>query len=144
MRNRLVYALLLSTLALALVGGAALAGGRPLTATLTNPDPTLGVSGTAVVTVNPGTGAVCYDVTVTGLGPATGTATVGHIHVGAAGTNGGVVVDFATVAADGSASGCTTVDRELALAILRHPEGYYINIHTTLFRGGVVRGQLTQ
>jgi len=46
--------------------------------------------------------------------------------------------------AGGSASACTTVSRELAHAIIQHPEDYYVNVYTLLFPGGLVRGQLTK
>jgi hypothetical protein len=47
--------------------------------------------------------------------------------------------------ASGSSSGCTTVgvDRDLAKDILKNPEDYYVNVHTTLFPYGAIRGQLS-
>jgi hypothetical protein len=46
--------------------------------------------------------------------------------------------------ASGSSSGCTTVDRELAVAILENPENYYVNVHTVpLYETGAIRGQLS-
>jgi len=35
-----------------------------------------------------------------------------------------------------------TVDATVAAAILAHPKGYYVNVHTAAFPNGAVRGQL--
>jgi hypothetical protein len=45
----------------------------------------------------------------------------------------------------GFSSGCTTttVERELALDILKNPENYYVNVHTIDFENGAIRGQLS-
>ena len=88
---------------------------------------------------------MCFEISVTGLDP----VILGHIHEGAAGVNGPVVVDFDLIQADfsvvdgtGTASGCTTVGRALAKEIAKDSDGYYVNIHTTVFSGGALRGQL--
>jgi hypothetical protein len=36
------------------------------------------------------------------------------------------------------------VDRELALAILKHPAAYYVNVHNADFPAGAARGQLSK
>jgi hypothetical protein len=36
------------------------------------------------------------------------------------------------------------VDRELALAILKHPADYYVNVHNAEFPAGAARGQLSK
>jgi hypothetical protein len=65
-----------------------------------------------------------------------------HIHRGAAGVNGPVVVDFTSLLATGNV-GCVTVeDRHLLNDIRKHPSQYYINVHTGPFPGGAIRGQL--
>jgi hypothetical protein len=45
---------------------------------------------------------------------------------------------------DGSVSACVEVDRELALAILKHPADYYVNVHNAEFPAGAARGQLSK
>ena len=136
---------------LAAPAGAALAQAPPpdagvrLTATLTGAAEVPGPgepdgSGSATLTLNPGQETVCFALTVSGITlPGTGA----HIHAGAAGVAGPVVVVLLpTGPASGTSSGCVTADRDLILAILLHPELYYVNVHTTDFPAGAVRGQL--
>src|SRR5215471_41726 len=117
-------------------------GGRPLSATLTGPvevppgDP--GGSGTAEFRVNIGQGRICYSLSVQHLSAAVIAA---HIHVAPAGTAGPIVVPL-TAPVSGTSTGCADVDRELAKNILQHPGAYYVNVHTTAFPKGAVRGQL--
>ena len=59
-----------------------------------------------------------------------------HIHQGAKGTNGGIVVDSGTAEpadADGSGNVTKVVSASPATlqAILDNPRGYYVNLHTT-------------
>lgn len=96
-------------------------------------------AGMATLRVNAGQKQVCYSINVTGLTlPAVGA----HIHRNVAGANGPVVVGFTPPNANGSTSGCVTVTRDLALAIIRNPENYYVNVHTPGFTAGAIRGQL--
>lgn len=66
-----------------------------------------------------------------------GKATASHIHKGAAGSAGPVVVPLGGAF---QPSGCT--NSPTAKAILAHPEDYYVNIHTAKFPAGAIRGQL--
>lgn len=72
-----------------------------------------------------------------------------HIHSGAAGTNGPVVVPFfATATTAGlpptinGIAGSVTADPTLLAKIRQTPAAYYFNMHTAAFPAGVVRGQL--
>jgi hypothetical protein len=69
-----------------------------------------------------------------------------HIHRGAQGVNGPIVVD-PKVAVQKSGNGvvvggCATVTSSLAQAIKRNPGRYYVNVHTSKFPAGAIRGQL--
>lgn len=68
--------------------------------------------------------------------------TAAHIHVGAAGENGGVVLDFQAAFSGGMASGAVAVDPDLMRRVLADPAGYYVNVHNADFPAGAVRGQL--
>jgi hypothetical protein len=81
---------------------------------------------------------VCYELTVANIG----TPTAAHIHRGASGVNGPIVVPF-TTPASGSSSGCATVTPELFNEIAANPANFYVNVHNAEFPGGVVRGQLS-
>jgi len=125
----------------------AAAGGRPFTTSLTGAAerPTAGdpdATGSARVTINPGTGEVCWSVSVDDVDFPILAA---HIHVGGADTFGPPVIFLLPEGvsdADGEFSGCSIVDRSLAFALLLTPEDYYVNVHTALFPAGAARGQL--
>jgi hypothetical protein len=130
--------------ALATIPSFAADGGRPLAAVLTGAAEVPGPgdpdgSGTARLTLNQGQGRICYKLTVSGIAP----ATAAHIHIGAAGVAGPVVVTLAAPTG-GSSSSCITVDADLIKAIRQHPENYYVNVHNAEFPAGAVRGQLSK
>ena len=122
-------------------------GGRPLSTTLTGATEVPGpgdsnATGQATVWLNQGQGRVCFDISWADVG---GTVTMGHIHVGAAGASGGVVVPLfsGSYAGTDSASGCVQeVEPSLIKAIRMDPSDYYVNLHSTEFPGGALRGQL--
>jgi hypothetical protein len=89
-------------------------------------------SGTAIVTVNPGLGEVCWTIEVADVDP----ITAAHIHIGPTTSPGPIVVHL------DADTGCTEVSRELALAIILDPGSYYVNVHNPLYPAGALRGQL--
>jgi hypothetical protein len=96
-------------------------------------------SGTASVMINTDTGQVCWEITVQNIAA----ATASHIHEGAAGVAGDVVVPLDTDGFEGSSEGCVEDQEAAALqGIIDNPAGFYVNVHTADFQGGAVRGQL--
>ncbi|MEO8358050.1 MAG: CHRD domain-containing protein [Chloroflexota bacterium] len=139
-----IVMVLLTVLALTSV---AANGGRKFTTTLTGAAEIPGPgdpdgSGTATITLNPGQGEVCWEIQVSGITlPATGA----HIHLINPATGfGGVVVPLTPPDATGHSSGCTSADRDLIKGIIQNPEKYYVNVHSTEFPAGAVRGDLSK
>lgn len=96
-------------------------------------------SGTASISIDPDTGQVCWDLTVENIGD----VAASHIHVGAEGEDGEVVVPLDVDGFGGTSSDCADASDADLDAILANPAGYYVNIHTTDFPNGAIRGQLT-
>ncbi|MQA26092.1 MAG: CHRD domain-containing protein [Micromonosporaceae bacterium] len=144
-RIRVFLAVGLGAVLLAGPWGAAAAaddGGRTLLAEMTGAQEAPGPgdpdgSGTAVLRVNPGQEQICYTLTVENVED----VTAAHIHVAPPGEPGPVVVPLVPPTT-GSSSDCASVDRDLALAILKDPAAYYVNVHSSDFGAGAVRGQL--
>jgi hypothetical protein len=67
-----------------------------------------------------------------------------HIHEGAAGKNGPVVVSFTPPAAGnaGTTTACVTVGKAVLRRLRLTPIGFYVDITTAKFPDGGVRGQL--
>jgi hypothetical protein len=145
--RRLAAVFVLPTLAALALALPASAAGRPYRLTLTgaaerpmagDPDGT----GTAHITVNPGTREVCWSVAVEGVDLPIAAA---HIHSGTADVAGPPVIFLLPAGvsdADGAFSGCATVERSLAIALVVAPDEYYVNVHNAPFPGGALRAQL--
>ena len=136
-------------------GSAIAAGGRTITTTMTGDQEVPGpgdpdAAGTATVTLNPGLGMVCYSLSWTNASGEDADATNdavwgGHIHIGAAGVAGGVFIGLfngTSFGSNASTSGCVSADRADILAVITNPAGYYVNIHSDEYPGGIIRGQL--
>lgn len=105
-----------------------------------NEVPPISVSGLGVASflLNPTMDSLCVSVSTTGLtGPITGM----HIHEGAAGTTGGVVIDLSS---DISGSRATAKIAITSMDLQKMIKGlYYLNVHTAANPSGEIRGQVT-
>ncbi len=90
----------------------------------------------AMFTFDTSSHQLCYTVTATSL-----QAVAMHIHKGAAGANGPVVVPLDPTKI-GAGKTCAAVAPALLSDISSNPAGYYFNAHTKAFPAGAVRGQL--
>lgn len=119
----------------------ALAGETRLTAHLGGPGSAdADGAGHASFRIDPAKNQVCYDLMVEKIEP----ATMAHIHKGAAGASGPVVVPLTKPGPDGKSSGCATAAAPVVAEILANPGGYYVNVHNAPHPGGAVRGQLAK
>jgi hypothetical protein len=105
-------------------------------------------AGDATVTFS--TTSAKFDVVIRGC-PSTTVINIGHIHEGAAGANGGVVINTGLTAGELTLSGggatfskTATADAALISRIMANPAGFYVNFHSAAHGGGVIRGQLTK
>ncbi len=127
------------------MAGTVLAAETTLTATLAgvtegeNPGDEDG-SGTASIVIDPAAGTACWTLTAEGINP----VLQSHIHVGAEGESGDVVVPLDVDGFEGSSEGCIEPMEDAAILqeILDNPAGYYVNLHTEDFPAGAIRGQL--
>lgn len=97
-------------------------------------------------------GTITMAFSLTGF-PAGSSATLAHIHTGAAGVAGGVLVNsgltagtaISMPAGTGSfTSAAVSADAATLQSIIDNPAGFYFNVHTLLNPGGAVRGQLVR
>ena len=140
------------TLALGLLALPALvaAADGTFTATLSGdqevPPVSTSASGSATVTISADDTTLTYKVSYSGL---SGDLAAAHIHLGAAGTNGGILLPFKVgpsplsgtlTQADFMATGNVTAFAGAIDAI--RSGGTYVNLHTAANPGGEIRGQL--
>ncbi|QIL76316.1 MULTISPECIES: CHRD domain-containing protein [Hymenobacter] len=93
-------------------------------------------TGTFTGSYNKDTKVLTYEVTYQGM---TATPTMGHIHLGAAGTNGNAVVPFTITPSP--IKGTATLSESTEAALLAG--GTYANLHSSQYTGGELRGQIT-
>jgi len=117
-------------------------------------------SGAVQITLNvtrDGTGAITggtaeFHFQLSGF-PSSTSIVAAHIHPGAAGVNGGVIVNTGIVAAspvtqNGGVMSFTSAPVAVPAAtmqsIVNNPAGFYFNVHSPTNPGGVARGQLNR
>lgn len=96
-------------------------------------------SGTATIRLDQRQGKICFTVKVSAI---TLPAAAAHIHVGGSTVAGPVVVGLTAPDASGVSFGCVNASAELISAIRANPSNYYVNVHTSDYPAGAVRGQL--
>lgn len=113
-------------------------GGNELPA-LGDPD-AFGVATVTLITP----ASLCYSIVVQNLPPpAAAPFTAAHIHSGAAGVAGAIVIPLAVNAVlPLRIANCLAVPAATITAIRNNPGGFYVNVHNAAFAGGAARGQL--
>ncbi|WP_243075572.1 CHRD domain-containing protein [Microbacterium sp. SS28] len=83
----------------------------------------------------------CWTLDVWGL---TTPAAAAHVHEAARNVNGGIRIHLETLPRTSfETAGCETVsDTALLMRIQENPRGFYVNVHTSTYPGGEIRGQL--
>lgn len=97
-----------------------------------------GASGAASFSVDTSSGQVCYQATASGLTK----LAAAHIHRGASGVAGPIVVPLDQTRINSGSQTCTSVEPTLAAEIAGNPADFYFNVHTPEFPAGAIRGQL--
>ena len=123
---------------------AAKRGGAPLATRLTGAAEVPGPGdpdgrGTAIVRLNPSQQKICFYLTASNI---TLPAIAAHIHIGASTASGNIVVTLVAPSASGVSFGCVGATADVIAAIRANPSNYYVNVHTTDFPNGAIRGQL--
>jgi hypothetical protein len=95
--------------------------------------------------LNQGERTVCFELTWANVD---GTVTDSHIHRGAAVVAGPVVVPLfvsSSFSGTDAASGCAeNVAAALIKEIRKNPSAFYVNVHSSVFPAGAIRGQLSR
>jgi len=96
--------------------------------------------------------SVTFVVNITGM-PSGRPINIAHIHTGAAGVTGAVLISTTLAAGEVTTSSSGTAsftkvatgqDAAVCQGIVNNPAGFYFNAHSGLNGGGVVRGQLVK
>ena len=115
-------------------------GGNHLTAQLrgSNERPAAAATnrGRAEIRLNAATGKVCWQFTIARID---GRPTAAHIHKGAPGVSGPVVVPLGTTF---KRQGCASAAKSKIRAIASRPAAFYVNVHNAKHPAGAMRGQL--
>ena len=131
-------------LAVALCTTLAMAGGRPLSTTLTGGTAQLRPgdrdgSGEITLNLNPGTEQVCYQLSVSGIA----SATAASLEKVPSGKNGHVVAVLEPPA-DSYSGSCMRMRRDKIVDILNDPSSYYVSVFNAEYPDGALRGRLAR
>lgn len=100
--------------------------------------------GSAKLDLNPQQEQACFSISWSGLH---GDVTALHLHEAAQGNEGPHWIDFFNnqhfPGSNSMASGCVPAARDKINAVISNPARYYLNLHSTAFEKGAIRGQLT-
>ncbi len=92
-------------------------------------------SGVAKVTLNMQKSRACWTIAVPGIGKPLSA----HVHKARPGKTGAVVIPLGAMF---MTKGCVKVPLRTLRAVVKNPRGYYVNVHTRMYLGGALRGQL--
>ena len=96
-------------------------------------------TGMARISINDDSNRICTDLEVRMISD----VTAAHIHRGAAGVNGPVVVTL-DPPDDNDSDDCDTADDALIDEIRHNPSAFYVNVHTADYPDGAIRGQIAE
>ena len=96
-------------------------------------------AGMATISINDDSNRICTDLEVRMIGD----VTAAHIHRAVAGQNGPPVVNL-DPPDDNDSDDCDTADDALIDEIRHNPSGFYVNVHTTDYPNGAIRGQIAE
>jgi hypothetical protein len=92
-------------------------------------------SGTATITLDTKKSKACWTLSVHGIGKPLSA----HVHKGPVGKAGPVVIPLG---AGFTTKGCVSAPAKTLAAVAKKPGDYYVNVHTTKYLNGAIRGQL--
>jgi hypothetical protein len=98
-------------------------------------------SGKATIGVDERNKRVCFELEASGIGAPDNA----HIHEGAAGVAGDIVVTLVPPSGSSApfkSSDCVAAEADLLAKIKAGPQNFYVNIHNAEFAAGAIRGQL--
>lgn len=102
-----------------------------------------GGQGSGQLDLNAQQQTACFTIHWEGL---KGEVTALHLHIAARGSEGPHWIDFFNnqhiPGTDGKSSGCVPATQDRIRAVIDNPTAYYLNVHSTAFVTGAIRGQL--